>query len=209
MLDPTSSFGRRFKPCPRHRTGGLPDPGKFRFHREHPALPRSAPGTGPCRTRSLFCEIPTRFSQFEQKHQFFGLTFEVRRRKRGADSGAQMRLRSAAGGVAEWSIALVLKTSERASVPWVRIPPPPPFSLELYSLVRMAIAAKPLHFDRNWRAAASVLIAGTKVPLRIFLNYLLDHACMCALRKKTSLCVGPANQASSDKKGAQPPCVVP
>ena len=31
-----------------------------------------------------------------------------------------------AGGVAEWSIAAVLKTVERASVPWVRIPPPPP-----------------------------------------------------------------------------------
>ncbi len=32
------------------------------------------------------------------------------------------------GGVAEWSIAAVLKTAERASVPWVRIPPPPPVS---------------------------------------------------------------------------------
>lgn len=31
-----------------------------------------------------------------------------------------------AGGVAEWSIAAVLKTVERESVPWVRIPPPPP-----------------------------------------------------------------------------------
>ena len=30
------------------------------------------------------------------------------------------------GGVAEWSIAAVLKTVERESVPWVRIPPPPP-----------------------------------------------------------------------------------
>ena len=30
------------------------------------------------------------------------------------------------GGVAEWSIATVLKTVERESVPWVRIPPPPP-----------------------------------------------------------------------------------
>ena len=33
---------------------------------------------------------------------------------------------SLSGGVAEWSIAAVLKTAERASVPWVRIPPPPP-----------------------------------------------------------------------------------
>ncbi len=31
--------------------------------------------------------------------------------------------------VAEWLKALVLKTSVRESVPWVRIPPCPPFSL--------------------------------------------------------------------------------
>ena len=30
------------------------------------------------------------------------------------------------GGVAEWSNAPVLKTGVRGSVPWVRIPPPPP-----------------------------------------------------------------------------------
>ncbi len=29
------------------------------------------------------------------------------------------------GGVAEWFMALVLKTSER-NLAWVRIPPPPP-----------------------------------------------------------------------------------
>lgn len=34
------------------------------------------------------------------------------------------------GGVAEWLNAAVLKTVERASVPGVRIPPPPPFSQE-------------------------------------------------------------------------------
>ena len=32
------------------------------------------------------------------------------------------------GGVAERSIAAVLKTVGPARVPWVRIPPPPPFS---------------------------------------------------------------------------------
>ena len=32
------------------------------------------------------------------------------------------------GGVAEWSNALVLKTSEGSRPPWVRIPPPPPLS---------------------------------------------------------------------------------
>ncbi len=31
-----------------------------------------------------------------------------------------------AGGVAEWLNAAVLKTVVRESVPWVRIPPPPP-----------------------------------------------------------------------------------
>ena len=34
--------------------------------------------------------------------------------------------RPAFGEVAEWSNAAVLKTVERVSVPWVRIPPPPP-----------------------------------------------------------------------------------
>ena len=34
-------------------------------------------------------------------------------------------LLSVRGGVAEWSIAPVLKTGVRASGPWVRIPPPP------------------------------------------------------------------------------------
>ena len=36
-----------------------------------------------------------------------------------------------AGWVAEWSIAAVLKTAVRASVPWVRIPPHPPVSLRV------------------------------------------------------------------------------
>lgn len=40
---------------------------------------------------------------------------------------ASARLRkSRPGGVAEWSNAPVLKTGVRESVPWVRIPPPPP-----------------------------------------------------------------------------------
>ncbi len=33
----------------------------------------------------------------------------------------------ASGGVAEWFKAAVLKTVEGASLPWVRILPPPPF----------------------------------------------------------------------------------
>src|SRR5580704_3605993 len=35
------------------------------------------------------------------------------------------------GGVAEWSIAAVLKTVRPERVSWVRIPPPPPFSLHV------------------------------------------------------------------------------
>lgn len=34
------------------------------------------------------------------------------------------------GGVAEWSIAPVLKTDAGGTLPWVRIPPPPPLALE-------------------------------------------------------------------------------
>ena len=38
------------------------------------------------------------------------------------------------GQVAEWLKALVLKTSVRESVPWVRIPPCPPFPISRHSL---------------------------------------------------------------------------
>lgn len=45
------------------------------------------------------------------------------------------QLRSAAdrgiGSVAEWFKALVLKTSVRGTVPWVRIPPLPPLASEI------------------------------------------------------------------------------
>lgn len=37
------------------------------------------------------------------------------------------------GGVLEWSNRTVSKTVVRATVPWVRIPPPPPFSLPIQS----------------------------------------------------------------------------
>jgi hypothetical protein len=41
------------------------------------------------------------------------------------------------GGVAEWSNAPVLKTGVRESVPWVRIPPPPPRALEGVLSIRL------------------------------------------------------------------------
>ena len=37
--------------------------------------------------------------------------------------------------MAEWSNAPVLKTGVRESVPWVRIPPPPPLFLNAYKLL--------------------------------------------------------------------------
>ena len=43
-----------------------------------------------------------------------------------SESFAAMYMHPRPGGVAEWSNALVLKTSEGESLPWVRIPPPPP-----------------------------------------------------------------------------------
>src|SRR5690606_329250 len=47
----------------------------------------------------------------------------------GLDGRRTALLKQRAGGVAERSIASVLKTDEGASPPWVRIPPPPPSSL--------------------------------------------------------------------------------
>ena len=38
-----------------------------------------------------------------------------------------MRISKLQGGVPERLIGAVLKTVERSRVPWVRIPPPPPF----------------------------------------------------------------------------------
>jgi hypothetical protein len=43
--------------------------------------------------------------------------------------------------VAEWSIATVLKTVERESVPWVRIPPPPPLWNKTGHLARLVCCA--------------------------------------------------------------------
>ena len=37
---------------------------------------------------------------------------------------------SSVGGVAEWLNAPVLKTDVGESLPWVRIPPPPPYNLK-------------------------------------------------------------------------------
>ena len=54
----------------------------------------------------------------------------------------------AAGGVAERSIAPVLKTGEGASLPWVRIPPPPP--------IYLASQLKLLYFNAALRALSPI-----------------------------------------------------
>jgi hypothetical protein len=43
------------------------------------------------------------------------------------------------GSVAEWFKALVLKTSVRGTVPWVRIPPLPPITIDLYSKISISL----------------------------------------------------------------------
>ena len=46
------------------------------------------------------------------------------------------------GGLAEWSIALVLKTSEGATSPWVRISHPPPFFKSRVYTISVEIRSK-------------------------------------------------------------------
>ena len=43
------------------------------------------------------------------------------------------------GGVAEWLNAPVLKTDVGESLPWVRIPPPPPYTLKSYIYLEIPI----------------------------------------------------------------------
>ena len=59
------------------------------------------------------------------------------------------------GGVAEWLNAPVLKTDVGESLPWVRIPPPPPYALILTIiniwLLKMGYGASPiLSPNRFW-----------------------------------------------------------
>jgi hypothetical protein len=60
---------------------------------------------------------------------------------RGA-RGAAIRIKWACGGMAEWSMAVVLKTTVRATVPGVRIPLPPPNGRQMKSGVCHAVASK-------------------------------------------------------------------
>src|SRR5690606_28623127 len=62
-------------------------------------------------------------------------------------------LKQRAGGVAERSIASVLKTDEGASPPWVRIPPPPPLSCSEPEM-RLPLGAFFFLFQRRLAEAA-------------------------------------------------------
>ena len=64
------------------------------------------------------------------------------------------------GGVPERLIGAVLKTVERASVPWVRIPPPPPFRKSLKRLFFSTF----LEFQ-NFRKQLNLVPKGTKKGL--------------------------------------------
>ena len=71
-------------------------------------------GTKTCthRQKDLINHKPTKCRQFHDRSCILSRTVE--------------KEPSCCGGVAEWLNAAVLKTVERASVPGVRIPPPPP-----------------------------------------------------------------------------------
>ena len=64
------------------------------------------------------------------------------------------------GGVPERLIGAVLKTVERASVPWVRIPPPPPFRKSLKRLFFSAF----LEFQ-NFQKQLNLVPKGTVLGL--------------------------------------------
>ena len=53
-------------------------------------------------------------------------------------------------------IGAVLKTVERASVPWVRIPPPPPFKTE---------SEKALFFVTKYRCILLSVLVGSKINI--------------------------------------------
>ena len=129
MLDPTSSFGRRFKTLPTtpDRRPSLWICSGAAAH-DPPYLPLKAPGTGTY--QSLFFQILVRlphekacfFERAARRH----LTFVQRQTKREAEAALGCKERLLFGEVAEWFKAAVLKTAVRESVPWVRIPPSPP-----------------------------------------------------------------------------------
>ena len=88
----------------------------------------------------LFSAPSTRisaFSRFKLKH---GLDFPFNSDERELATAHRTWFAAANGEVAEWFKAAVLKTAVRESVPWVRIPPSPPFLL--YSALKIKVKCK-------------------------------------------------------------------
>ena len=52
------------------------------------------------------------------------------------------------GGVAEWLNAPVLKTDVGESLPWVRIPPPPPQNPNKHWVIGKALKREPFFFSK-------------------------------------------------------------
>ena len=109
--------GRRPDPCP-----------QFMGRRPPPLIPPS-----PC--HAVPCEMPGRRCNCgpcvrrDRSCQACCESAPHHKPVPALDIPAQRRETENNGGVAEWFKAPVLKTGERESAPWVRIPPPPPFSL--------------------------------------------------------------------------------
>ena len=53
------------------------------------------------------------------------------------------------GGVAEWLNAPVLKTDVGESLPWVRIPPPPPQNPNKHRVIGKALKREPFFFSEQ------------------------------------------------------------
>jgi preprotein translocase subunit SecE len=75
----------------------------------------------------------------------------------------QWDAREGIGGVAEWSIATVLKTVVRETVPGVRIPPPPPrtgIEMKEYLPIIIGIVVAMTAFTLLWRRGSFLWLSG-------------------------------------------------
>lgn len=83
------------------------------------------------RISNLFRSPSTRISAFSKRKLKHGLDFPFNSDETGLAIAHPVWIAVANGEVAEWFKAAVLKTAVRESVPWVRIPPSPPFFLQM------------------------------------------------------------------------------
>ena len=78
------------------------------------------------------------------------------------------------GGLAEWSIALVLKTSEGATSPWVRISHPPPFFKSRAYTISVDIRSKPAQLS-HFFIYPSFFDHNVTLQVRV---HILAHQCL-------------------------------